>query len=140
MRKLATRLSLVATSLALIGAGCKYPPPGAPAANQESASPKALTQPLNDFTVTAEALNPGIVKITWTAPATSGPNTAWRVLHSARPNPTLEGKAYWFQRSSSDARDASFGKLPPGKRYFRVCEFKNEKCARYSNEVIVEVK
>lgn len=134
---------LVLFSLLLIaGAGCA--PAIAPPTNPEPAAPSPAeaglaVESLKDFTVQVESLNPGIVKVTWNAPTPSDPDVTYRILHSAKPSPALPS-AYWYQRSNAEAREAAIGKLPKGTRYFRVCEFKDNQCRRYSNEAAVEVQ
>ncbi|MBI2444389.1 MAG: hypothetical protein HYV42_04090 [Candidatus Magasanikbacteria bacterium] len=135
-------LAALGGALLLLGAGClvlpgrktaEAPPPAAPSAPAPPViKPGALL--LNKV----EALNPGIVKLEWSAPSDLAPGALFRLLHSSSPDPELETGAFWYQ-VTRDTRETAWGQIPAGKRHFRVCEFKEGKCQRYSNTVEAEV-
>jgi hypothetical protein len=106
----------------------------------EPIPPEVIKRPVaEDFTFTATALNPGIVKFTWEAPKYMDPKTEQiMLLYSVAPEPVFPG-SFWYRRAGTD-KEAVWGNITPGKRYFRACEYKDEKCVKYSNIVEVEVQ
>ena len=93
----------------------------------------------DEFNLKVEALNPGIVKFNWDAPKTMDVKTeTFILLHSAQPDPTHPG-AFWYRKSGVD-REGTWGNIPSGKRFFRICEFKGNQCVRYSKTIEVEMK
>ena len=139
MKKLTSLLALGAL-LILGGAGC--PPLDTNSTAEEPAASPATSAPTaseETFTVAAEALGSGAVKVSWNTPADADPTSVFRVVHGNKPNPTYPG-GYWFQRSDKTVREATLTNLPKGLRYLRVCEFKNNQCVKYSNELEVDVK
>ncbi len=145
MSKSVTLLALVPLALVLLGGGCQQiysPTPGAtPPESQESASTTANnpTTPGDEFNLVVQVLNPGIVKFTWEAPKDMDPKTeTFFLLHSVKPEP-LYPDAFWYRRSGVD-REGVWGNIPAGKRYFRICEFKDNQCIRYSKVVQSEVQ
>jgi len=91
------------------------------------------------FSVSAALTGANTVKVTWTTPSSLDPESVIKVLYGPRPNPDF-GKDYWFERSNKDLHDATIPGIKPGITHFRVCEFKDNACVRYSNEVTVDVK
>jgi hypothetical protein len=98
-----------------------------------------------ELTVTVEKTAEGTIRVSWTAPENTPKTDSFRVLHSARQNVTFgtdqATQPFWFQYMNS-ARSTELSNVPKGKRYFRVCEYDNQKqeCVKYSNEVEFQVE
>ncbi len=139
-----TSLSYVATAallVTLLGAGCQSlgsstteqtTPPTTPTSTGETTSS-------NSFTIAAEAQGKGAVQVRWSTPSDAKPNSVFRVVYGPNNAPSLPGSR-WYARSSNDYHDATITGVPAGTMHFRMCEWNNNTCLRYSNEVLVEVK
>ena len=140
MRKQLWAALLLPALFLLGGAGCNslyqdQTPPASP----ETASTTAVTSPSVAIILTAEALNPGIVKFIWKPTANFDEITqGFFLLHSAKPEPAYPG-AFFYRRAGTD-REGVWGKIPSGTRYFRICETDGDKCLNYSNVVQLDVK
>jgi len=146
MKKQIALGTVLLATLALVGAACNNAYRDNQNTRGEGNNPPASTvgenqsneQPGDNFTLKAIALGNRVVKFAWTVPDTMDVNGGFRVLHSAQPEPKYPG-SYWYWLNSS-TRAATWGNLPAGNRHFRLCQFRSEKCARYSNVVELEVK
>jgi|GEM_PF-1927600 hypothetical protein len=159
MNKKITALGATLGLVILLGAGCANPSilPGASDNNPNTTVPSAdqttppvvttdqtptdqttPTETTTDFTVTVTPTGKNSVSVEWTPSANLDRASSFRVLNSARPNPESP-KAYWAQYMNI-TRSAELKTVPSGHRYFRVCEYKNDTCVNYSNEVEVDVE
>lgn len=158
MNKKITALGVTLGLVVLLGAGCANPTiePGTndnnpnttvPAADQTT--PTATTdqttteqttptETATTFTVTANATGDGKVNVEWTAPADLDRTSSFRVLNSSKSKADLSF-AYWDQFMNV-TRSAELKNVHTGHRYIRVCEYKNETCVNFSNEVEVDVQ
>ena len=136
--------ALVVPALLIItGAGCQnLYPPSAPTQTESTApTAPAPTAPAaaDEFNLKVEILNPGIVKLSWDAPKDLDAKTeTFFLLHSAKPEPVYPG-TFYYRRAGTD-REATWGNIPSGQRYFRMCEAKGNECVKYSPVVAVDVK
>ena len=142
MQKTIALVSSLAT-LVLLGAGCAGLA-AMPSLNKQTQStstadiPDPITYPVT-LSATAESTSLGTVVVKWQKPETVAAGTSFRVLYGAKPEPMLPS-AYWYERSSGNAVEAEINGVPSGKKYFRVCEFKNNACVSYSNTLEVNVE
>ena len=145
MKKYLVALGATSALLLLGGAGCDklnqlyQSTTGSDSSPTETATSTAVTPPSANLMLTAEALNPGIVKFTWKPTDNFDEKShGFFLLHSAKPEPVYPG-AFFYRRAGTD-REGVWGKIPAGKRYFRVCEADGDKCLNYSNTVELDVK
>ena len=138
MKKILTLL-FVPVLLLFAGAGCQGEPSPAPTSpSTTNATPHATPTAEDEFNFKAEVFNPGIVHFTWDAPkAMDSRVETFLLLHSAKPDPTYPG-AYWYRRSGVD-REGVWGNIPAGKRYFRICEARDNTCINYSKTVELDI-
>lgn len=133
-------LAVVPAFLLIAGAGCQEES-AVPVATSPAVTITAPTAPgisPEEFNFKAEVLNPGIVHFTWDAPKNMDSKTeTFLILHSAFDAPKYPG-AFWYRRSGVD-REGVWGNIPAGKRYFRICESKDEKCIGYSKTVELNI-
>lgn len=148
MKKIAAVMLL--GGLMLVGAGCAEEPK--PTNNNTTTPPANNTptdtvpttsnnnEPVGEFTLSGEAtVMPGQVKLQWSAPSDMGPNDLFHLTHSAQPDKTAQNGAFW-QNVGASTRDFMWDGMKSGKRYFRVCVMKENKCTQTSNEIEVTVK
>lgn len=168
MKKSTALFLAVGGILVMVGAGCNpeienttptdetqttvpgdqtTPPTDTQQTNEPGQSTSASTEAAEGFTVTAEQTEKG-VSVNWTVPEGASTGSSWRVLNSARPDPTYSSNPepgsfnpYWNQYMNS-VHSAVITNAPKGTRYFRVCEYNltTEECVKYSNVVTVEVE
>lgn len=108
-----------------------------PGDNSNSTSQESTNQQ-TEFTVQAESTAVGVLKISWTAPSPAE-GSIYKILYGTREHPDY-GRDFWYERSNPALRNAVLTGLKPTTYYVRICEFKNNMCVNYSNEVQVEVK
>lgn len=144
-------VSIALGGLLLVGAGCESNQP-APATTTPADTKTTETTPTDTTTgaastnqpqilnLTATSDNHGQVVMNWTLDGeyTPGDFTV-RLLHSAKPNVELPGRAFWQELPNNQASYTWEG-VPSGDRYFKVCKFVFGKCTDYSNEVELNVK
>lgn len=149
MRKTTLLLTSGAIALLLGGAGCATPTgnqvddsAGTGSTEQTDQTATDTTQSPDqtstDFTMQAESTAVGVLKISWTAPSPAEGST-YKVLYGTREHPQY-GHDFWYERSSPALHNAVITGLKPTTYYVRICEFNNNACVNYSNEVQVEVK
>ena len=126
----------------MAGAGCA-PTEVANTNPETSLTTEPLNQeqiPSDDFAITANATEQkGVVNVKWTVPIDMNTKGGFRLLNSMRPNLDQIENPFWYWFNGT-VREADWKNIPSGKRYFRACQFSDNKCVRYSNEVEVEVK
>lgn len=93
----------------------------------------------SDITLNAAAAeNKGEVHLNWNTPENMS-GSKFQVTHSSTSGRTVADGAFW-QNLPSSTTEYTWKGVPSGTRYFKVCELKDDKCVRTSNEVVVEVK
>lgn len=165
MKKATALLLATGGILALVGAGCNSSQDQTQTTDTNtdqtqtstpSVDTSTPTNPTSDnpssteatagFTVVVNPIASG-AEVSWTVPDSVSKTNSFRVMHSARPNPSFSStpdpkspNAYWTQYMNS-TRTTTLNGVPKGKRYFRVCEFDTaaQQCVKYSNEVTVQV-
>ena len=150
MKKIAFSTSLVVGALLLAGGGCSFLKPTdmystpAPTKPVSSSTQTGMTPATGDFVLTAELTGTKEVKVSWTKPTDMTEGSVIRLMHSSADNPTFPVPAdgrdpYWYQPGAART-ELEWSSIPAGTRYFRACEFKDDKCLRHSNTVMLEVK
>lgn len=138
---------LLTSALMLVGAGCSDDSkpnnlitPPANTSTQAPVTTSENTQPVSDFTVSGEATeNVGEVKLQWSAPANIDPANKIRLINGSFPGREVSKGAFW-QDLNSSTREYLWTGVKSGKRYFRICELKDDVCVNTSNEIEVMVK
>lgn len=87
------------------------------------------------LTVTVNPMGGGKVQVNWTVPENFDRTNSIRVLHSGRPD---SDRPFYFQYMNT-ARSTELNNVPTGKRYFKVCEYKNDQYGNCSEQIEVEV-
>jgi hypothetical protein len=143
--------SVAAGSLLLIlGAGCANAPAEVtiPAADPNAAvvtpppvaevQVPAETAPVDQITLTGEALGGNKVKFSWVLPSGMTDPSSFRLVRGPKENPASPGNNY-FQLLGGK-REITWVSLPTGKQNFRICTFKEDTCDVYSNNIEMDVK
>ena len=92
--------------------------------------------------LSATAMGNSGVKLTWSAPAGLNESNRFIIVRDELENPEHTGKNFWI-RQSHLKREVTWEMVPTGTLHFRLCLTENDlkdACAKYSNDVIVEVK
>lgn len=143
MKKIALIIA-PALALVLLGASCNttqnttQETQTKPADNQTSTDNNTTPSNSGSIVLKAEALGNGQVKFEWTVPEQLKSEEGYAILRGTEPNPTYPS-TYWYLMGSAH-REKVWGGLPTGTAHFRICQYKNNTCAGYSNDVEVEVK
>ena len=144
MKKYLVVTALIPAFLLMAGAGCEqltklYQKGGDNGGTQPNGQINTTPPPVqSSLMLTVNALNQGIVQLKWETPNNFNVNHTFFLLHSAKAEPVYPG-AFYFRKGSTD-REATWGNIPAGKRYFRVCEADGNACLNYSNVVELDVQ
>lgn len=139
----------VGSLLLLLGAGCANAPAEVtiPATDPNAAvtpppvaevQVPAETVPVDQITLTGEALGGNKVKFSWVLPSGMADPSSFRLVRGPKEDPVSPGN-YYFQLLGGK-REITWISLPTGKQNFRICTFKGDKCDVYSNNIEVDVK
>ena len=153
-------LSIIAlATLVVVGAGCT------PVENNTNPSTKVkdATTPLvaatttettlpvtppseeaSDVTLSAEALDNGQVKLSWTVPDSVSLTEANRfiIVEGEEANPVHDKRHNWFRQHSS-IRAMVWTQRSSGTHHYRICITENndhDTCVQYSNDVKAEIQ
>jgi hypothetical protein len=88
--------------------------------------------------LTAKQAGDGMVYFKWTASDEYKSDEGYRLVRGLEPEPKYPGN-YWFHQAKDAAHTTWIG-LGGGKQHFRICQFKNNTCTAYSNNVEVDVQ
>lgn len=91
-----------------------------------------------DITLTAEDRSNGEVYFEWDIPEGTEYD-GFVLVRGEEANPEHTGKNYWF-RQHYTRRAVTWTELPTGDWHVRICGLAGDKCATYSNDVMVTVE
>lgn len=157
MKKSSFSVLLLAGVLMLAGAGCSFTGSTTEQTNPPSnntvqtttdtaqvPSDAGVETTSGDFPIAAELMDTKTVKLTWVKPTDMAEGSTIRLMHSSSDNPSFPAadnnhQPYWYQPSSTQT-ELEWSNIPAGTRYFRACEYKDNKCLRFSNTIKLQVK